>query len=166
MLDAMQSVRDKFKTMKKSEAGVDQISTDSKPGTSKQNNDLNTKPNTQELNIQASEHIDEPMETDFCGPSLPPQLGQSVQSKHGSDPNGLDHTSKQSKQPTWVYLVKAKKKHLDKRKHKVWAKYVSQSSSSEESESSVPVKKSSQPKRAPSEQGKQQTDPDLIFIGR
>ena len=105
----MQSVRDKFKTMKKSEAGVDQISTDSKPGTSKQNNDLNTKPNTQELNIQSSEHIDEPMETDFCGPSLPPQLGQSVQSKHGSDPNGLDHTSKQSKQPTWVYLVKAKK---------------------------------------------------------
>ena len=55
------------------------------------------------------------------------------------------------------------KKHSDKRKHKVWAKYVSQSSSSEESESSVQIKKSSKPKRAPSDQDKQQTDPDPIF---
>ena len=68
-----------------------QISTsDPKPGTSKQNDDLpphlNTQLNTQPI-IQASEHMDEAMETDFCGPALPPQFGQTVQSEPGSDPN-------------------------------------------------------------------------------
>ena len=53
--------------------------------------------------------------------------------------------------------------HSDKRKHKVRARYISHSSSSEESQSSVQVKKSSHPKRAPSEQDKQQTDPDPVF---
>ena len=63
------------------------------------------------------------METKFCAPSLPPQLGQSVQSEHGSDPNSLDHNSEQSEQPEWVCLVKAKK-HSHIRKHKVRARYV------------------------------------------
>ena len=53
MLKAMQSLRDEFKTIKKAlEAGVDQISaSNSKPGTSKQTDDLssslNQNPNTQ-----------------------------------------------------------------------------------------------------------------------
>ena len=48
MLEAMQSLRDWFKTMKKSsELGVDQISaSDPKPGTSKQNDDLPSNLNT------------------------------------------------------------------------------------------------------------------------
>ena len=87
----------------------------------------------------------------------------SVQSEHGSDPKRSNHDSEQSRQPEQVYSGKAKK-HLDKRKHKVRSKYISQSSSSEESQSSVQVKKCAEPKRAPSEQDKQQTDP--VFIGR
>ena len=55
------------------------------------------------------------------------------------------------------------KKHLDKRKHKVLAKYISQSSSLEEDQSSVHIKKSSKPQRAPSEQDQQQLDPDPVF---
>ena len=49
MLEAMQSLRDKIKSVKKtSEAGVDQISTsDPKPGTSKQTDDLPPHPNIQ-----------------------------------------------------------------------------------------------------------------------
>ena len=41
---------------------------------------------------------------------------------------------------------------MDKKKHKVWAKYYSQLSSSEEDQSSVPIKKSTKPQqKAPSE---------------
>ena len=49
MLEAMQSLRDEIKTIKiSSEAEVDQISaSDPKPGTSKQNDDLPSHPNTQ-----------------------------------------------------------------------------------------------------------------------
>ena len=76
---------------KSSDVEVYQISTsDLKPGTNKQDDDLlshpNTQPNTQP-NIQASKHMDEPMKTDFCGSALPPQFGQSVQSELGLDPN-------------------------------------------------------------------------------
>ena len=75
---------------------------------------------------------------------------------------GSDLNSEQSKHVS----SDKPKKQVDKRKHKVWAKYVSSSSSSEESETSVLVKKSSKPKVASSEQDKQQTDPDPLFIGR
>ena len=53
MLEAMQSLRDEFKSVKKSsEAGLDQISTsDPKPATSKQTDDLPSHQNTQP-NIQ------------------------------------------------------------------------------------------------------------------
>ena len=112
---------------------------------------LNTKPNTQP-NIQASKHMDEPLETDLCGPSLPTQFGQSVQSEHGTDLISSEH-SEQGKEA------------VGQRKHKVRAKHVSRSSSTEESESSVQVKKSSKPKKAPSDQDKQQTDPSF-FIGK
>ena len=60
------------------------------------------------------------METEFCGPSLPPQFDQMLQSEIRSHPN--------SKQSEHVCLVR-RKKHLDKRKHKVRTKYVTSSSS-------------------------------------
>ena len=71
-----------------------------KSGPSKQAvelSNLNTQPNP-----HGSEHSDdhEPMEMDFCGPSLPPGFGQSAQSEHGSHPNrSVIHHSEQSEQP-------------------------------------------------------------------
>ena len=70
-----------------------------------------------------------------------------------------DQNSEQSKR---VCSVKAKKQS-DKRKHKVRAKYVSSSSSSEQSKPSVEVKKSSKPKRVSSDQDKQKIDPDSVL---
>ena len=153
MLEAMKSLRDETQSMKKTvkEVEVDQTpASASKPGTSKQTDTLppNTAPNT-----QPSEHMDEAMELDLYGPPLPPQFGHA-QFQHGSDPNhGLDHQSDQSRAI----------KHSDKRKHKVRAKYVSQSSSSQEDQSSVHMKRSSKPPRAPSEQDQPQHDPDPLF---
>ena len=54
------------------------------------------------------------------------------------------------------------KNHADKLKLKVLAKYISQSSSSEEDQSSVHIKRSSKPPRAPSEED-QPHDPDPLF---
>ena len=94
------------------------------------------------------------------GPSLPPRFGD-VQSEHGSDPNhGSDHRSDLSEQPKQLCSAIAKK-HSDKRKHKVRARYLSQSSSSEEDQSSAHKKRSTQSPRAPSELD--QHDPDLLF---
>ena len=131
--------------MKKSakEVEVDQTSaSSSKSGISKQTDTLplNTAPNTQlHPNTQPSEHTDEPMEMHVYGPSLPPRFGQSSQSEHGSDLNhGSDH---QSEQPKQVCSARTKK-HSDNRKHKVQAKYISQSTSSEEDQSSVHIKRS------------------------
>ena len=158
IVEAMQSLRDEIKSVKKttSKAEVGQISiSDLKPGPSKQSDDLPSY-----LNIQPSiQTSDEPMETDFCGPILPPQPFETVQSEFGSDPNRSDQNSKQYKR---VCSVKAKK-HSEQRKHKVWAKYVSSSPSTEKSEASVQVKPFSEPKRASSDQDKQQTDPDSVF---
>ena len=75
----------------------------------------------------------------LCGPPLPPQFGKRFQSEIGLNSEQSEH----------VPSVKPKK-HVDKRKHKVQAKYVS-SSSSEEFEPSVQVKKSSKPKGASEE---------------
>ena len=104
---------------------------------------------------RASDHSDaQPMDTEHYGPPLPPQSTQSIQFEHASkhsdvESNHSDHYSK-SEQPKRV-CSKAKK-HSDKRKHKVWAKYYSQSSSSEEDESSAPIKKSTKPQqKAPPE---------------
>ena len=106
------------------------------------------------------------MDTDFCGPSLPPRFTQSVQSDHGSkqsdlQPNHSDPYSEHSEQPK--SLCSRAKKHSDPKKHKVRAKYYSQSSSSEEDQSYVPVKKSAKPQQAPDEHDQQQdsTDPDF-----
>ena len=57
------------------------------------------------------------MEMDFWGSSLPPQFGQSAQPEHGSDPNGSEYSER-------VCSAKAKK-HSDRSKHKVGAKYIS-----------------------------------------
>ena len=65
-------------------------------------------------------------------------------------------------QPQRVCSSRAKK-HLDKKKNKVHAKYYSHSSSSEEDQPSVPIKKSAKPQQAPSEQDQQQDNPDIVF---
>ena len=121
-----------MQAMKKaSEAEVDKTSASiSKAGPSKR----------PDLTTRLSKHSDaQPMDTDFCGPSLPPRFTQSVQSDHGSKHSDLqsehsDPQSEHSEQPKRVYSSRAKK-HSDKKKHKVWAKYYSQSSSSEEDQS-------------------------------
>ena len=97
----MQSIK------KASEAEVDKISTStSKAGPSKQSVELSN-PNNQ-LNPRTFDHSDDqqPMETDFCGPSLPPRFDQSAQSEHGSEPS--DHHSKHSEQPERVCSSRAK----------------------------------------------------------
>ena len=55
------------------------------------------------------------------------------------------------------------KKHSDKKKHKVRAKCYSQSSSSEEDQSSVPIKKSANPQQAPDEQDQQRVGTGPVF---
>ena len=107
------------------------------------------------------------LDTDLYGRSLPPRFPQSVQSDHGSrhsDLQSADHSDPHSEhleQPKRVWS-KAKK-HLDKKKHKVRAKYYSQSSS-EEDQSSVPVKKSAKPQQDPSEHEQQQDSTDPVFF--
>ena len=62
MLEAMESLREEMQSMKKAH----------------------------EPNPRTSDHSNaQPMETDICGPSLAPQFGQSVQSKHGSENTGI-----------------------------------------------------------------------------
>ena len=85
MLETMKSLREEMQSMKKaSEAEVDKTSAStSKAGHSKQSVDLSD-PNIHPK-PRTSDHLDaQPMETDFCDPSLPPRFGQSVQSNHGS----------------------------------------------------------------------------------
>ena len=106
MLEAIKSLREEMQSIKKaSEAEVDKTSTStSKAGPSKQS-DPNIYPNP-----RTSDHSDaQPMETDFCGPSLPPRFGQSVQSDHGSKHSDLhsEHSDPQSKhleQPKGVFF--------------------------------------------------------------
>ena len=136
MLEAMKSLREEMQSMKEaSEAEIDKNSAStSKAGPSKQSVELSD-PNIHP-NPRTSDHSDaQPMETDFCGPSFPPRFGQSVQSDHGSKHSDLhsEHSNPQSEhpeQPQRVCFSKAKN-HLDKKKHKVRAKYFSQSSCSE-----------------------------------
>ena len=104
------------------------------------------------------------METDFCSPSLPPRFSQSAQTEHGSE--HLDPHSKHSEQPQRVCSSSRAKKRLDKKKLKVRAKYFTRSSSLEEDQSSVPVKKTAKPQRAPEQDQQQKNDPDPVFTGR
>ena len=94
------------------------------------------------------------MDTDHYEPPLPPKSTQSVQSEHASRRSDLesDHSDHHSESEQPKRVCSKAKKHSDKRKHKVRAKYHSQSSSSEEDESSVPIKKSTRPQqKAPPE---------------
>ena len=157
MLEVMKSLREEIRSMKKaSKTEVDKTSAStSKAGPSKQS-DPNIHPNP-----WTSNHLDaQPMETGFCGRSLPPSFTQSVQSDHGSKHSDLQ--SEHSEQPQRVCSSRAKK-HSDKKKHKVRAKYYSQCSSADEDQSSVPVKTSAKPQQALSEQDQQQDNPDPVF---
>ena len=83
---------------------------------------------------------------------------------HGSEMLSLNmaHQSDLSEQPEQVCSARAKK-HLDKRKHKVRAKYLSHLSSSEDDQSSAHKKRSTQPPRAPFELDQPQHAPDPLF---
>ena len=163
MLEAMKSLRDEMHSMKKdSESDIVQTS-DSlpKPGPSKQPDPIMTR--TSISTTRASDHSDaQPMDTDHYGPPLPPKSTQSVQSEHSSRHSDLesDHSDHHSESEQPKGVCSKAKKHSDKRKHKAWAKCYSQSSSSEEDESSVPIKKSTKPQQAPPEPEHQDsTDP-------
>ena len=126
------------------EVEVDQTSTSaSKPGSSKQTENMDpTRPRP-----QPSFHPDEAMEVDLYGPPLPPRLGDD-HSMHDSDPRHFsDEHSGQSREPSRMVSARPKK-HADKRKQKVRSRYLSQSLSSEEDQSSVPMQRSSKPSRA------------------
>ena len=102
---------------------------------------------------------------DLYGPPLPPRLGDD-HSMHDSDPRHVsDQHSGQSEESSYVVLARPKN-HADKRKHKVRSRYLSQSSSSEEDQSSVHMQRSSKPARALSDQDQPQHDPDHHFIGK
>ena len=106
MLKAIKSLRDKFQSFKKTskEVEVDQTSTSaSKPGTSKQTENLDpTPPRTQH-----SSHADETM--DHTSPPLPPRLGDD-HSMHDSDPRHVsDQHSGQSEEPSRVVSARPQK---------------------------------------------------------
>ena len=158
MLEAMKSLRDEMHSMKKaSEAEVDKTSASlSQAGPSKQPD-----PTTWASNpiTRASDHSDaQPMDMDLYGPPLPPKFTQSVQSDHGPR-----HSDLQSDHSDPERVCSKAKKHSDKKKHKVRAKYYSQLSSSEEDQSSVPIKKSTKPQQAPDEHEHQQDSTDPVF---
>ena len=167
MLEAIKSLQDEMQSMKKaSEVEVDKTSASlSKAGPSKQP-DLTT--GTSDPTTQASDHTDaQSMDTDVYGPPIPPKFTQSVLSDHASKHSDLqsDHSGPQSEYHTDQPKRECSKaqKHSDKKKHQVRAKYYSQSSSSEEDQSSVPVKKSTKPQQAPSEPEHLQDSTDPVF---
>ena len=170
MLEAMKSLRDEMQSMKKaSEVEVDKTSASlSKAGPSKQPDPTTTRTSHP---TRASDNSDaQPMDTNAYGPPLPPKFTQSVQSDPASKHSDLEsdhlfypHSEDHSEQAKRA-CSKAKK-HSDKKTHKVRAKYYSQSSSSEEDQSSVPIKKSTKPQqKAPDEPEHQQdsTDPGYL----
>ena len=162
MWEAMKSLRDEMPLMKKaSEAEVDKTTPLSKAGLSKQPD-----PTTRDI----SDHLDaQPMDMDLDGPPLPPKFNQSVQSNHASKHSDLEsdhhsdpHSEDHLEQPKSLYS-KAKK-HSDKKKHKVRAKYYSQLSFSKEDQSSVPIKKPTKPQqKAPHEPEHLQDSTDPVF---
>ena len=162
MLEAMKSLRDEMHSMKKaSESDVVQTS-DSLPkaGLSKHPDPITTQ--TSISTTRASDQSDaQPMDTDHYAPPLPPKSTQSVQSEHASRHSDLesDHSDHHSSRNNPKECVQKPKKHSDKRKHQVRAKYYSQSSSSEEDESSVPIKTSTKAPPEPDHQVSTATDP-------
>ena len=161
MLEAMKS-REEMQSMKKaSEVEVDKSSASlSKAGPSKQPDPTIR---ASDPTTWASEHSDaQPMDTDLC-PSLPPRFTPTMA------------PSTRIFNPTTQILIPSTHNNLKgcvlpqlrrtrtRKKHKVRAKFYSQSSSSEEDQSSVPIKKSAKPQQTPSEQDEQQDSTDPIF---
>ena len=152
MLEAMKSLRDEMLSLKKaSKLDVVKTSDSAKAGPTNQPDPILTRTSIS----RTSDHSNvKPMDTDFYGPPLPPKSSQIVQSKHASKQSDLesDHTEHPSEPEHPKKVVPKAKKHSDKRKHKVRAKYYSQSSSSEEDESSALTKKPTKPQhKAPQE---------------
>ena len=105
---------------------MDQTSSASKPGTSKQPEKLDPSP----LRTQSSSRVDEALDVDLYDPSLPPHLGGKStiqdsdprhhlgdqQSMHESNPRHVsDEHSGQSLEPCQVVSARPKK-HADKEK--------------------------------------------------
>ena len=166
MLEAMKSLIDEMLSFKKaSESDVvktsDSAKARPKPGPSNQPDPILTLTSIS----RASDHSDvQPMDTDFCGPPLPPKSSQNVQYERASKQSDIesDHYS-ESEHPK-KGCPKAKK-YSHKRKAKVRAKYYSQSSYSEEDESSAPTKKPTKPPhKAPQEPEHQESS--LLQRGR
>ena len=137
LADQQQSLRDFIKSVAKplSKAVVDQISSsDPKPGTSQQ----------RDLRIHLScKPLDEPMETAFVGPALPPQFVQRFESEIPSEGN---------LEPSESFAATKLKKHWDKRKPKFQVNVLLHlQAGGYQSEISVQVKKSSKPKGDSSE---------------
>ena len=156
MLEAMKSLRDEMHSMKKaSDAEADKTSASlSKAGPSKPPDPTTraSDPTTQRRNLWTLTY----MVLLFHQSSL-------KVSNHGSKHCDLqsDHSnphSDYSEQPVCVPKLRSTRT----RKNKVRAKYYSQSSSSEEDQPSVPVKKSAKPQQAP-EHDQQQDSTDPVF---
>ena len=104
-------------------------------------------------------------DTRHYGPPLPPQSTQSVQSEHAFRNSDVesDHSDHHSESEQPKRVCSKAKKHSDKRKHKVRAKYYSQLSSSEEHESSAPITKSTKPQRKAPSEPEHQDSTDPVF---
>ena len=161
----LQSLRDKILSFKKaSESDVVQTSDSAKarPGPSNQPNPIPTRTSIP----RASDHSSvQPMDTDFYGPPLPPKSSQNVQSEHAfkqSDAES-DHSEHHSNSECPKKVCPKAKKHSDKRKHKTWAKYYSQLSSSEEDESSVSARRPTKPQHKGPQEPQHQNSTGPIF---
>ena len=102
------------------------------------------------------------MDTEHYGP---PQATQSVQSEHLSRHSDVesDHSDHHSESEQPKRVCSKAKKHSDKRKHKVRAKYYSQASSSEEDESSATIKKSTKSQHKAPSKPEHQDSTDPVF---
>ena len=169
MLEAMKCLRDEMLSFKKaSESDVvktsDSAKAGPKPGPSNQPNPIPTRTSIS----RASDHSDvQAMDTDFYGPPLPPKSSQNVQSELASKQSDIEsdqwHSEHHSESEHPERVCPKAKKHSDKRKHKVRAKYYSQSSSSEEDESSAPTKKTTKPQHKAPQEPEHQDSTDPVF---
>ena len=105
------------------------------------------------------------MDTDFYGPPLPPKSSQNVQSEHASKKSDIesDHSEHHSESEHPKKVCPKAKKHSDKRKHKLRAKYYSQSSSSEEDEFSAATKKPTKPQHNTPQEPEHHNSTDPVF---
>ena len=167
MLEAMKSLRDEMLSFKKaSESDVVTTSNSAqagpKPGPSNQPDPILTRTYTS----RASDHSDvQPIDTDFYGPPLPPKSSQNGQCELASKQSDVesDHSEHHSESEHPKEVCPKSKKHSDKRKHKVRAKYYSQSSSSEDDESSVSTRKPTKPQHKVPQEPQHQDSTDPVF---